>query len=264
MEKDMKRFFRDVRKYGAYTRYAAWAELKSEVANSYLNWLWWVLEPFCFMLIYTFIFGVVFNAAEPYFNIFIFIGLAFWDFFNRCTIQCVRVVRNNKGIISKVYVPKFVLIFVRMLVNGFKMMISFLIVFIMMAVYRVPLTWYVLYFPLVILIMMVFTFACCTFLMHFGVFIEDLFNVVTIALKAMFYLTGVFYNIQTRFPSPYNFILLHWNPLANLIADMRYVLLYGKAPYLGSMLIILAASLVLSAVGIRLIYKNENTYVKVV
>lgn len=260
----MKKFFRDVRKYGPYTLYAARAELKSEVANSYLNWLWWVLEPFCFMLIYTFIFGVVFQAAEPYFNIFIFIGLTLWDFFNRCTIQSVRLIRNNKGIVSKVYLPKFILIFVRMLVNGFKMMISFIIVIIMMIVYRVPVSWYILYVPLIIITFAVFTFACCTFLLHFGVFIEDLFNVVTILLKAVFYLTGIFYNIQTRIPEPYNFLLIHWNPLANLIADLRYSLLYGKAPYVGSMLVILAVSLGMSVIGVRMIYKNENTYVKVV
>ena len=44
------------------------AELKSEVADSYLNWLWWIIEPICFMLIYTFIFGYVFKNSEQYFD----------------------------------------------------------------------------------------------------------------------------------------------------------------------------------------------------
>ena len=77
----MKRFFSDTAKYGKYAVYSARSALKSEVANSYLNWLWWVLDPLCFMLIYTFIFGVVFDGSEPYFPIFIFIGLTMWDFF---------------------------------------------------------------------------------------------------------------------------------------------------------------------------------------
>ena len=53
----MKRFINDTKKYWKYTLYAAKSQLKTEVANSYLNWIWWVLEPFCFMLIYAFIFG---------------------------------------------------------------------------------------------------------------------------------------------------------------------------------------------------------------
>ena len=50
----MKKFINNIAKYYKYAVYSAKAELKSEVADSYLNWLWWIIEPFCFMLIYTF------------------------------------------------------------------------------------------------------------------------------------------------------------------------------------------------------------------
>ena len=53
----MNRFIKDTKKYWKYTIYAAKSQLKTEVANSYLNWIWWILEPFCFMLIYAFVFG---------------------------------------------------------------------------------------------------------------------------------------------------------------------------------------------------------------
>ena len=53
----MKRFFKDLKKYKNYILYATWAELKSEIINSYLGWLWLILEPLCFMLIYTFLAG---------------------------------------------------------------------------------------------------------------------------------------------------------------------------------------------------------------
>ena len=54
-----KRFIRDMKKYFSFSIISAKSQLKSEVANSYLNWLWWILTPTCFMLIYTFIFGYV-------------------------------------------------------------------------------------------------------------------------------------------------------------------------------------------------------------
>ena len=124
----MKRFFRIRQNMESIAVYSARSALKSEVANSYLNWLWWVLDPLCFMLIYTFIFGVVFDGSEPYFPIFIFIGLTMWDFFNRTMTTSIKIVKNNKAIVSKVYLPKFVLIYVKMMVNAFKMLISFAIV----------------------------------------------------------------------------------------------------------------------------------------
>ena len=74
----MKRFWRDLTSHYRYAIYSAKSELKSEVANSYLNWIWWVLEPFCFMLIYAFIFGVVFDVVCFVINVTIFQTLAFF------------------------------------------------------------------------------------------------------------------------------------------------------------------------------------------
>ena len=88
----MSRFLKDTKKYYKYAIYSAKSKLQSEVASSYLNWLWWVLDPICFMLIYTLIFGVVFNAKEQYFTVFIFIGLTMWDFFNKTLQQSVKTV----------------------------------------------------------------------------------------------------------------------------------------------------------------------------
>ena len=51
----MKKFIDNLKKYKGYMLYATKASLKSEVAGSRLNWLWWILDPFLFMLVYTFV-----------------------------------------------------------------------------------------------------------------------------------------------------------------------------------------------------------------
>ena len=142
-----KRFMDDMKKYWKYAVYSSRAQLKSEIANSYLNWLWWILDPLCFMLIYVFMFGYVFKSNEQYFAVFVFIGITMWDFFNRCLMQSVKVIKNNKPIVSKVYIPKFILLIIKMCVNGFKMFISLAIVAAMLVVWQVPITWNILYYP---------------------------------------------------------------------------------------------------------------------
>ena len=115
----MIKFFRNIKKYYRYAIYQAKAELKSEVANSYLNWIWWFLEPTCFMLIYTFIVEVVFQTKEPYFPVFVYLGLTSWDLFNRIVSNSVKTVKNNIGTINKVFVPKYIfLVNVNQLVNS--------------------------------------------------------------------------------------------------------------------------------------------------
>ena len=260
----MKRFINDVKKYWNYTCYAAKSQLKTEVANSYLNWLWWILEPFCFMLIYAFVFGMLFKKKLQYFNIYIFVGLAFWDFFNRCIKSSVRMVRRNKPIVSKVYLPKFMLIISDMMVNGFKMMICFGISFVMMIVYRVPVSYRIVYMIPILLVGILFTFGCSCIMLHLGVFIDDMSNVINIVLRFVFYLTGIFYSIEQSFPKPYRTILLNCNPIACIINDLRRCIIYCQDPGFHVLELWGVISVILAIIGVRTIYRGENTYVKVI
>ena len=259
----LNRAFNDLKKYFRYSVVSAKSKLKAEVANSYLNWLWWILDPLCFMLIYTFIFGFVFNAKEQYFPIFIFIGLSMWDFVNKTLLGSVKTIKLNKAIVSRVYFPKFILVLSKIWVNGFKMMISFGVVLLMMLVFRVQLSWNVLFFIPVLLILVLFTFGCACFVMHYGVYVEDLSNVLNVALRFLFYATGIFYNIETRIPQVGG-LLNKVNPVAFLITAMRQSLIYGETPDWRLLLLWLAVSVVLVLLGIRKIYKEENSYVKAI
>ena len=259
----IKRAVNDISKYFRYSIVAAKAQLKAEVAGSYLNWIWWVLEPFCFMLIYTFIFGYVFNSREQYFPIYIFSSLTLWNFFNKTVQSSVRMIRSNKQIVSKVYFPKYILLLTKMWVNAFKMSISFCIVIGMMIVFRVPVTWNVLFIIPILCALGLFTFGCGCFVMHCGVYVNDLYNVIHIVMRMMLYITGIFYDLEKRIPQ-YGALLNRYNPLAFLLSSMRSCLIYSRTPNLKGLLIWFAISLLLSIAGIRKIYKEENSYVKAI
>lgn len=258
------RFRRDITRYWNYAIYSAKSQLKAEVADSYLNWLWWILEPLCFMFIYAIVFGGIFNSAEDYFLVFIFTGITMWDFFNRNIVQSVNLIRKNKPIVSKVYLPKYILLISRIMVNAFKMMVSFGIIILMLIFFRVPLSWNVLYAIPVLIDMVLLVFGLGCFLMHFGVFIDDLAYVSNIALRLLFYLSGVFWDIMKRLQAPYNFYVSRYNPIAFLLSSMRDSILYSRVPSRKFLLAYFVIGLVLSIAGIWTIYKNENTYVKVI
>lgn len=264
----MKQFVKDMKKYWSYVVYAGQSELKAEVANSYLNWLWWIIEPLCFMLIYSFVFGFLFGSKIEHVQIFVYIGITMWEFFNKMVKSSVQLVRNNKSIVSKVYIPKYMLIFVKMYVNGFKMFIGLVLLFVMIIATGVPFTWYMLWLIPIILTEFVVTFAVCTFLLHFGVYVDDLANVTNIVLRMLFYLTGVFYDLEQKVTSTMGtraaLIIGHVNPMASFIISARNVLLYETNPNTKFLLIWFVIGAVFSVLGVRLIYKNENSYVKVI
>ncbi len=260
----MKKFLKDVSKYRRYAFYSARSSLKTEVANSYLNWIWWILEPLCLMLIYVFVFGRMFKHKQEYYNVFVFTAQAGWDFFDRTIRASVSIVKSNKSIVSKVYLPKFTLIFSNMLVNGFKMLVCFGIVLVMMVCYKVPFTWHMIEAIPVLLGLFLFTFGCASILLHFGVFVEDFSKIINIVLRFVFYLTGIFYSIEGNMPSPYSDILLTFNPLAVYLNSLRNCVIYGRHPDYAKVGAWTAIALLLSIFGIINIYKHENTYVKVI
>lgn len=258
------RFVRDVRKYLPYSLKVARADLRSEVTNSYLDWMWWLMEPFCMMLIYTFIFGVVFNASEPNFSIFIFIGITMWSFFSRSVSGSVNIVRGNKNVISKIYMPKYILLLSKMFVNAFKMLVSFGIVIIMMIVFRVSPTWNVLFAIPILMVLFLLTFGVGTIMMHYGVYVSDLSYITSIVLSMLMYFTGTFYSVSKRIPAPFGEIIELCNPIAYLISSMRNALLYGNTPRWELLFFWGGISIILMALGAFTIYSNENAYVKVI
>nr|WP_289063004.1 ABC transporter permease [uncultured Anaerostipes sp.] len=258
------RFITDVRKYFHYIIFAARSQLRSEVVNSYLDWVWWILEPFCNMLVYTIIFGYVFQAAEPYFPIFLFIGISMWAFFSKTLTASVKLIKSNKAVVTKVYIPKQMLLLKLMAVNAFKMLLSFIIIFIMMLFYRVPIGISVFYALPALLILFIFTYGVSCFLMHYGVYVEDLAYIVTILMSMLMYFTGIFYSIEKRMPEPFGHILSLYNPVACLITVMRNSLLYMQNSSLVVLGIWFLISTLIAACGTKLIYKNENSYVKVI
>lgn len=260
----MKRFFNNISRYWNYSLYAAKSELKAEVANSYLNWLWWILDPLAFMVIYVFMVKIIFNTSEPYFPVFVFIGLTCWNYFNTSLSGSVKLVSNNKAIVTKVYVPKYILLLVKTFKYIFKMMISWALVIILMLIFKVPFNITVFYWFLIMPVLLVVTFGISTILLHFGIFVEDLFNVTNIALKLLFYLSGIFYSIGTRLSGSFGTLLLKCNPIAFIMDQARNVLIYGKSPDFVWLLIWFVIGCVLSWIGVIIIHKYENSYAKVI
>lgn len=260
----MKLFFKNLKKYYKYAIRSAKAELKSEVADSRLNWLWWVIEPLAFMLIYTFVFGVIFNNKTPYFASFVMIGVAAWDFFNRMINVSSKLIINNRDLVTKVYLPKYILLFSKSLTYIFKLGISLCLAFILMIIQGVPFSWtYILIIP-ILFVLYVICFGIGMILMNYGVTLNDLGNLTNIGLKMMFYLSGVFFNINEKLGGTAAFVLLKVNPIAFCINELRNVTVFSTLPSIIGLLVWLAIGTILCWIGVHVIHKNENSYAKVI
>lgn len=216
------------------------------------------------MVVYTVVFGWFFKSQTECFPAFVFIGITIWGFFSKSLNQSTQLIKNNGAIVSKVYIPKQILLMKILLVNAFKMLISFGVTVVIFLIYRIPINFCLLYvFPMIVELFLL-TYGIGCFLMHFGVYVDDLAYIVSILLNMMMFASGVFYSIEEKAPEPVNRILLYCNPVAFLIQSMRNVTMYRAGIDKPVFVVWLILSGAIAALGTKLIYKHENSYVKVI
>lgn len=261
---EFKRFVKDMRKYGTYMVYAAKTDLKAEVANSYLNRLWWILEPLFSMLVYVLVFGKVMGKSIQNYAIFVYSALLMWNFFSKTINYSVKLVRNNKDIVTKVYVPKFILLISNMFLNLFKLFFSLTVLIGLIIIFRIHLGIEILWVIPAYIVMILLAFGVGMIFLHYGVYVDDLSYAVSILLNMLMFLSGIFYELRTSLSEPLDTLLLCANPVAMVIDTMRNALLYQSIYNIPLIINWFLIAVLLCCIGVHIVYKNENGYVKVV
>ena len=138
------------------------------------------------------------------------------------------------------------------------------ITFALMLYQGVPFTWHMLFIIPIFIVLYIISFGIGMILMHFGVTLNDLGNLTNIALRMVFYLSGIFYNINERLKGKLRFFLLRLNPIALCMNELRKVMLQGVMPNFEMLGIWLFIGIILCVIGVSLINDYENSYAKVI
>lgn len=261
---EIRRFCSDIRKYGAYIINSAKMDLRAEVSNSYLNRLWWLAEPFFNMVVYVVVFSKVLGASVRHYEVFVFSSLLMWTFFNKVINYSVQCIRANREVVINVYVPKHILLLSNMILDLSKFAFALIILLPMLLFFNVKIGIATIEVFLSFIIIFTLAFSFGMIFMHFGVYVDDLSYAVGILLQMLMFLSGVFYDVLTNLPYPFNQIMLCLNPVALCIDSMRTALLYNRISNIPFLFIWYVLSLLIGYIGIHTIYKYENGYVKII
>ena len=113
-------------------------------------------------------------------------------------------------------------------------------------------------------ILIMLAFGLGMIFLHYGVYVDDLSYAVGILLSMLMFLSGVFYEVVSTLTEPLNVMAIALNPVAMLIDTMRNALLYQEIVNVPMLIIWFFIALILCCIGVHIVYKNENGYVKVV
>jgi len=213
-------------------------DLKVRYKNSVLGFLWSLLNPLFMMLVFIVVFSIMLpNQRVANFPVFILCALLPWNFFATSVIGSTNSVVGNGHLITQVYFPREVLPLSSVLSNLVNFLLALIVLFAMIFVFQVHLSFWALLLPLVILIQVIFTVGVAFILSTLNVYYRDTQVIMEVVMLAWFFLTPIFYPIDIL---PQRQILFGFaldvhrlayilNPMASLIASYR-VILYSGAP----------------------------------
>ena len=233
-------------------------ELRSRYKASFLGFLWTFITPLLQLAVYSLVFSKIFVSTADNFIVFIFTGLLPWNFFSSAINVATGSIVNNSNLVKKIYFPKIILPI--SVVCTFMMDYIFGLIILIPALFisKVTFTFNMLWFPVILLIQMLFTLGLSFALSAWFVKARDVQYLVSVIMMLWFYLTPILYNIDSLSDILKKILIL--NPLTSIIISYQNIFVYGKSPYFTGLLISCIISLVTFVIGIIIFKKNEKSF----
>lgn len=245
-------------------KHLAKRELTVRYKQSFLGFVWVIINPFMQMLIMSFVFSYVFKFNMPGvpYPIFMYAGLLPWIFFTGCINSSMSALVDGAGLIKKIYFPREILIIATILAKSFDFALSLIVFFLLMWFYQIPITWHIIFFIPIFIIQTLLIFGLGMILSVLNLFYRDIQYLVTLMLTLLFYLTPVLYQTES-FPEKFRWIF-KFNPMSVFINAYRQILLAHDVPKWGSLGIGVVISLVIFVIAYRFFKKAEGTFADMV
>lgn len=235
--------------------------LKAEHRNSYLGYLWWLLDPLLNVMVFYFLVVIILNRGDTEnFPLFLVIGLIVWRCISSTLNSSSKSIMQYSSIVSQVYLPKSLFPIAFTLTQLFNFAFGFVVIAAFLAVFRVLPGWEVVFLPVLVVVQTTFLLAIGMILAYVTVFVRDLENVLQYVTRVFFYASPIIWE-GGRLPPEYSWAVTY-NPVAVIVTAYRDILMYGNLPNFLGLLIIFAISAAAIIFMVRYYSNNEYKIIK--
>ncbi|HEX8949431.1 MAG TPA: ABC transporter permease [Dissulfurispiraceae bacterium] len=241
----------------------AWRDIKVRYKQTVLGAAWAVFQPFVSMIIFSVFLGALVRVPSdnvPY-PVFVYAGLLPWTFFANCVGGASNSIISEGHLISKIYFPRLIIPVASFGSKLFDFIISFFIMFLIMAYYRMSPGITTLMLPVLILFTMLTALGIGTFFSAVCVTYRDVRYIVPVLIQLWMYATPVVYPMSIV-PARWRWVV-SLNPLAGLIESYRSALL-GRPFDWVSIGVSFAISVAFLIIGLVYFRKAEKRFADII
>jgi len=242
-------------------------ELKARYRGSVLGFVWSFINPLLLISIYSFVFTTIMQNNDPRtkpFAVFLFCGLLPWTWFSTSLIEAASSLISGGNLIKKVLFPAEVLPIVSVLAN----MVHFLLGLLILAAFMIGFQHYpnmaaLPWFPVVVLIQLIFTLGLALGVSALTVHFRDIRELLANVLTLWFFGTPIIY--AYFMPSVARYLwLFRLNPFYHFAVSYQEILFFDHFGHARSLLLLGALSVAVFLAGYWLFDRLRDSYAEVV
>ena len=242
-------------------------DLKARYRGSVLGFFWTFVNPLLLLLVYSFVFTTIMPnnvpGVRPY-ALFMFCGILPWNWFSSSLSEAAGSLISGGNLIKKVLFPAEILPIVSVLANMVNYLLGLLILVPCLIYYqRLHLTFNLMWFPVVVVVQLVFTGALALMLAALTVHFRDIRDLLANILMLWFFATPIIYpwfqeNVR-RFK-----VLFDVNPFTHLAISYQEILFFGPVGHWKWLLALSAGSALLFLAGYWLFDRLRDSFAEAV
>lgn len=233
-------------------------DIKVRYKQAFFGVAWAILTPAAQALILTFVFSFFIRSVEvnvPYILI-VYSGMVFWNFLSQSVASATNSLIDNYNLVTKTPCPKEIFIISSILGRLPDFLISLVLLFLMMLLYKISISLTILYILPLIILQLILIVGLGFILAATNVFYRDIYALIPLILSLWFYLSPVIYPMAA-IPRRYHFII-SLNPMTGIIDNFRNVGLLHSMPDFLSLSISSVISIFLFVIGFIIFKKLER------
>jgi ABC-2 type transport system permease protein len=232
--------------------------IKVKYKNSLLGFVWSMLHPLAYLVIFVFVFSHAFSAV-PRYPLYALTGLVFWTYFNNSMNQIINSIINNASIIKTIALPNILFPLSAAFGEVVTTLLSLVPFFGLMLFFGLQIGWITLLIFPAIMVFSLFTFGIGTFLATFNVYFRDVGILWNTLSPALFYFTPIAF--MSDFIPPQYMLYVKLNPLYHYMELMRDILFYNQLPSTTTIIITVGLALVMFVLGVFVFNRYKRGFV---
>jgi lipopolysaccharide transport system permease protein len=251
---------RDLWKYRELMYFMVWRDIKVRYKQAVLGIAWAFLMPIVNIVIFTFVFGMLFNQNQGGVNypLLSAAGLLPWGLFAGSLQRSSGSLVGNANLLTKVYFPRLIIPISSVLSGLVDFSLSFLVVLGLMVFYHVPLTWTMLWLLPLTLLVIVTALSVGLWLSALNVQYRDIQHIVPFLITTWMYASPVAYS-SSLISGRVARIVYGLNPMAGVIQSFRWAIMGGDPP--GELFIVsIFVVMILFVSGLFYFRRMERTF----